>query len=225
MNRKRKRILVASTAIIIIALSLVVVFSENFASNKAVKSNLARIACLGDSITQITPYPMDLQTMLGNNSVVGDFGVSGSTVDFDTSKPYLSQAAFKQAESFLPTTVIIMLGTNDARTDNYKQINTFVADYETMISRIQAFSSKPRIFIVEPPPIYNNSLNLNGTSFAQGVIPRIQQVANALNLPLINVYTPLLNHPEYFPDGVHPNSEGAQVIANIIYNAIESSSS
>ena len=222
MKPKRKTILAVSIAILVITLSLiVVVISENRAGNADDK--LIRVACLGDSITQITNYPADLQTLLGNNTIVGDFGVSGSTVDFNTSKPYLFQEQFRQARSFLPTVVIIMLGTNDARTDNYKQINNFVADYERMISIIENFTSKPQIFIVEPPPIYNNTLNLNGTDFAQGVIPRIQQVAKAMNLPLINVYKPLLNHPEYFPDGVHPNNEGAQVIANIIHKALKSS--
>ena len=224
MNRKRKIIIAAVVAILIVGLSLAVVFSEELINKKVTNTNLTRVACLGDSITQITYYPMDLQTLLGSNSQIGDFGVSGSTVDFNTSKPYYFEPAFKQARSFNPTTVVIMLGTNDARTDNYQQIGTFVADYERMLSRIENFTSKPQIFIVEPPPIYNNSINLNGTDFSQGVIPRIQQVANAMNLPLINVYTPMLNHPEYFSDGVHPNSEGAQVIANIIYNAIKPSS-
>ena len=52
------------------------------------------------------------------------------------------------------------------------------------------------------------------------IIPAIEQVANQTNLPLIDVYTPLLDHPEYFKDGVHLNDEGSQVVANIIYNAL-----
>jgi acyl-CoA thioesterase-1 len=223
MKPKRKIILAVSIAIVI-ALSLIVaVFSENLASSSA-EGKLARVACLGDSLTEITGYPVDLQTLLGNNSVVGNFGVNGATVNFNTDKPYYFEPAFHNAKIFEPTTVIIMLGTNDARTDNYQQINSFVADYEKMITRLQALSSKPQIFLVEPPPIFNNTLNLNGTSFAEGVIPRIEQVASTLGLPIINVYTPLINHPEYFPDGVHPDSEGAQIIANIIYKAIKTDS-
>jgi len=49
-------------------------------------------------------------------------------------------------------------------------------------------------------------------------------VAGQFGLPIINVYTPLLNHPEDFMDGVHPNSTGAQEIADIIYAALESHS-
>ena len=221
MNRKTKIISLACITIVIISLSLVVVFSENLASQDNV-NKLASVACMGDSITQITDYPMDLQTLLGNNSKLGDFGVSGSTVDFNTSNAYYFQEAFKEARNFQPTTVVIMLGTNDARTDNYPQIGTFVADYEHMLTRIENFSSKPQIFIALPPPIYNNVLNLSETNLEQGVLPRIRQVAAEMNLPLIDVYTPLLNHPEYFVDGVHPNPQGAQVIANVIYDAIKS---
>jgi len=219
MNTKIKRILAISIAILVIALSFIVVFSENLANHTG-DNRLARIACIGDSITKITGYPTDLQTLLANKSTVDNFGVSGATVNFNGSLPYIFEPAFQNAMFFEPTTVIIMLGTNDARTDNYQQINTFVTDYERMISTIRALDNRPQIFLVEPPPIFNNTLDLNGTNFVDGVIPRILQVANALNLPIINVYTPLLNHPEYFPDGVHPNSQGAQLIANIIYDAI-----
>ena len=221
-------ILAVSIAIALVALSLVAVFSENRVidhGSGGTDVNLSRVACLGDSITEITGYPADLQSLLGNNSIVGNFGVSSSTVDFYTDKPYFFEPAFRNATKFAPTTVIIMLGTNDARTDYYQQVNnSFVADYEMMIYRLQLLSSKPQIFLVEPPPIFNNALNLNSNDFLQGVIPRIQQVASAEGLHIIDVYTPLVNHPEYFPDGVHPDSEGARLIANIIFKAINSNS-
>ena len=223
MKHKRIMILAASIAIAVIAVSLVAVFSENQSSaqqNDSPPANVSRIACLGDSITAITGYPSDLQAFFGNSSVVGNFGVSSSTVAFYTDKPYFFEPQFKNATRFAPTTVVIMLGTNDARTDNYGQIKSFVADYEMMIYRIETLTVKPKIFLVLPPPIFNNTLSLNSTDFVQGVIPRIQQVAKAENLTLIDVYTPLLSHPEYFPDGVHPNSQGAQLIASIIYKAI-----
>jgi lysophospholipase L1-like esterase len=42
-----------------------------------------------------------------------------------------------------------------------------------------------------------------------------------LNLPTVDVNSALANHPEYFDDGVHPNSDGAMVIASEINNAID----
>ena len=47
------------------------------------------------------------------------FGFSGSTVIFNSSEPYYFNHEFKNAKFFGPTTVIIMLGTNDAHSDVY----------------------------------------------------------------------------------------------------------
>jgi lysophospholipase L1-like esterase len=52
------------------------------------------------------------------------------------------------------------------------------------------------------------------------VIPLIKQVANETNLATIDVHTALINHPDYFWDGIHPNNEGARVIATQVYDAI-----
>jgi acyl-CoA thioesterase-1 len=219
MTSKRKRMFAVSIALLVITLSSIVVFSENLANS--VNAKLVRVACLGDSITEMTGYPEDLQGLLGNNSVVGNFGVSATTVNFNSGAPYYFEPAFRNARNFLPTTVIVMLGTNDARMDMYEKIVNFTANYERMLNRTQRWNSTQQIFLVIPPPIFNNTLDLNGTFYVEEVIPRIQQVARDRGFPIIDVYTPLLNHPEYFPDGVHPNCEGAQAIAKLIYDAIK----
>jgi len=182
--------------------------------------NPIRVACIGDSITEDPRYTSDLQSMLGPNYIVRNYGVSGSTVLIDTHTPYIFQNAFRIAKKFLPDMVIVMLGTNDARTDNFKSINNFVADYRKLISRIQAIESNPKIFLVKPPPIFDNELELKKVYFRDVVIPRIEQVANELGLYTIDVYSALENHPEYFQDGVHPNNEGATLIAEEVYKTI-----
>ncbi len=224
MNSKRKNIIIIPVAVLIVALSLTVVFSENLATHSVndPSNKLTRIACLGDSITNITGYPEQLQSLLGNGSVVGNFGVNGATVNLNSNNPYFYDLTYRDARNFLPTAVIVMLGTNDARTDNYLKISSFIANYERMLNRTQRWNSTLQIFLVIPPPIFNNTLDLNSTSYMNGIIPRIKQVARDLSLPLIDVYSPLLNHPEYFPDGVHPNNQGAQIMAKTIYATINS---
>ena len=158
--------------------------------------------------------------MLGDSYIVRSFGVSGSTVLIDTYTPYFYQIAFTLTKKFLPDMVIVMLGTNDARTDNFKSIDNFVTDYMKLISRIQTIESKPRIFLVKPPPIFDNMLELKSVNLLEGVIPRIEQVTDELGLSIIDVYSALENHPEYFQDGVHPNNEGAKIIAEEVYKTI-----
>ena len=49
-----------------------------------------------------------------------------------------------------------------------------------------------------------------------------QHLANEMNLSEVDVYDALVNQPDSFVDGVHPNSQGASVIANEVYNSMDS---
>ena len=179
-----------------------------------------RVACVGDSITEGSGYPENLQLMLGADYKVGNFGVSGSTVLTKSNKPYISQKEFRDVKAFGPSIVIIMLGTNDAQEKTFESIEYFSNDYKQLIREYQTLENNPEIWLVKPPPIFNNNLNLNNTNLEQGVIPCIERIANELSLPLIDVNKVLMEYPEYFGDGVHPNSEGAVLIANEIGQAL-----
>jgi len=205
--------------VLLVTLSVLAIILENKVYNNG-NANLIRVACIGDSITELPYYPNDLQTLLGTNYTVGNFGSGGATVLLDTDKPYMDQVEFVRAKNFPPDIVIIMLGTNDARTDNFKSIENFVSDYMKLINEIQALESNPKIFLAKPPPLFDNELDLKSENLLDEIIPRIEQIANEEGLPVIDVYSALENHPEYFWDGVHPSSDGAAVIANTVYAAI-----
>ncbi len=177
------------------------------------------VACVGDSITADTQYPGDLGTLLGDKYLVENFGVGRTTISLDFEKPYLNQSVAQLALKFEPNIVVIMLGTNDAYLSPQERSN-FTSDYKTLVDTFQQLSSKPKIFITIPPPVFDNTMGLNNTILEDSVIPLIEQTANELNLPLIDAHTPLINHPEDFLDGVHPNSIGSSVIANQVVSAI-----
>jgi lysophospholipase L1-like esterase len=200
-------------------LGLIVLFLGNFGI-RTKPANLIYVACVGDSITEGSGYPVYLQAMLGDSYKVGNFGVSGSTVLLNSDTPYMKQSAFQEAKAFQPSIVVIMLGTNDAHETTYEPIENFQADYKKLISAYQGLESNPQIWLVTPPPIFENEFDLSETNLEQGVIPQIKQVANELDLPTIDVNTALISYPEYFGDGVHPSSEGAMLIANEINQAI-----
>jgi lysophospholipase L1-like esterase len=176
------------------------------------------ISCVGDSITQWSGYPDDLQMMLGEDFKVGNFGVAESAVSTEWFKPYVNQPAFQDSKAFAPDIVVIMLGTNDAHT--YQSEQNFATDYENLVSEYLSLPSRPRVILVKPPPIYNNTLELSGSNLDDNVIPAIDQVAQDLNLTTVDVNNALINHPELFQDGVHPTSDGAMVIAAQIDDAI-----
>ena len=219
MTNAKKSLLVIIIALLVAFSSLMALFSGSFGKNSA-SSNLIRVACVGDSITEGSGYPEDLQIMLGANYQVENFGVSGSTVLLNSEMPYLNQAACKKSQVFQPSIVILMLGTNDAKVATSEFIDNFSEDYKTLISEYQALESNPEIWLVKPPPILENDLDLSDANLQQDVIPKIEQIANELNLPTIDVYAAFAYFPEYFMDGVHPSSEGAAVIANEVSQAL-----
>jgi lysophospholipase L1-like esterase len=189
---------------------------------KSSQTSLIRVACIGDSITRGTEYTVDLWQLLGSTYVVGDFGIGGTTVSLCSNASYLNQTAFQVAKHFEPNIVIIMLGTNDANTDLNESNPDFVVDYVKLVTEFQSLASMPKVWIVVPPPIFNNSAHISAEYFVQNVVPDVKQVASQMNLPLIDVYIPLVNHPELFIDGVHPNVDGAHTIANVIHSALTS---
>ncbi len=181
-----------------------------------------RVACVGDSITAITGYPSYLQQMLGSNYSVGNFGVTGSTVLLKSWKPYMNQSEFQAALDYKPNIVFIMLGTNDDLQELHQYNESFEDDYSKLVASFQQDDSNPQIWIMEPPPIYSSSSDLSNAYLNSTLIPQITDLANQQNLPLIDLNTAFENHTDYFVDGVHPNSEGATLIASEVYSAINS---
>jgi acyl-CoA thioesterase-1 len=182
-------------------------------------ARVIRVACVGDSITSDTKYTDDLSSLLGAKYTVGNFGVGRTTVSLDFNKPYMNQSAFQNALDFKPDIVVIMLGTNDAYLSSQQRSN-FVGDYKTLIESFISLSSNPKVYIVIPPPVFNNTTGLPPEVVDDIVIPLVNQTAIDLGLPTIDVHTPLLNSPGDFQDGVHPNPAGSQVIASEVYDAI-----
>jgi lysophospholipase L1-like esterase len=218
MNIKMK-LLAIGVAIIIVLLAISPVILQTV-GNKNNPANLIRVACIGDSITGGTEYTIDLWKLLGPNYFVGNFGIGGATVSFTSYSSYGNLTAIRVAKQFEPNIVIIMLGTNDANIDNNQSDTNFINDYVKILNEFQGLASKPNVWIVKPPPVFNNTYGINATYFSQHIIPNIEQVSNKTNLQTIDVYSSLVNHPDYFIDGVHPNDHGSRVIAKTIYNAL-----
>jgi acyl-CoA thioesterase I len=218
MKKKMKLVAIG----IVIMISVGTAFFFQTVGNTKHPAGPIRVACVGDSITEGFGYPDDLWVLLGVNYTVGNFGAGGTTVSLSARTPYMNQAGFQEAEQFKPNIVIIMLGANDASPENEEYIASFVSDYMKLIDAFQALSSKPQIWVVKPPPVFHNGTGLNTEFFDNNVIPRIEQVTKEANLPLIDVYSALAGHPDYSWDGVHPNSEGAKLIAQVIYEAVNS---
>ena len=219
MNRTK---ILAFAVVVLIVLLGVETYAWQVLDKKNSQHSAVRIACVGDSITAGTNYPDDLWLLLGSNYLLGKFGVNGATIYLKSDNPWTDTPAFKAAKEFEPQIVIIMLGTNDANPLLGESNADFISTYTWLVSQFQHLASKPKVWIFKPPPIFSNNDGLNGTYFAENIIRNIEQVANSTGASLIDVYTPMLSHAAYFPDGVHPDSDGSLAIANVTYAALTS---
>lgn len=214
-TRKVQTVLSIGIVLLIITASLATAgIAQTFILPKVVK-----VACVGDSITERSGYPFKLQLLLGGNYEVENFGVSGSTASVNSNISYMNQSAFEKALAFKPDFVIVMLGTNDANraTCNDSDIRD---DYMRIVAAFQNLNSSPEIVFVDSPPIYSNYSGYNNTFLATDIIPKINSLADQMNIPTVDMYD-TMNSADYFADGIHPNNDGSTMLADTLYGAVQ----
>ena len=188
-----------------------------------------RLACVGDSITygamvpsrEFQSYPAQLQRMLGKDWEVRNFGASGKTLLKAGDAPYQKDGVFTAALKYNPQVVVIMLGTNDTKPQNWKSKDQFPGDYKDLIEKFRALESKPRIYICHPIPVIgpgNYGINEAGVDEE---IPMIDTVAQEKHVEVIDTHGVLAGHDELLPDRVHPNATGDTLIAKTVYKALK----
>ena len=198
-------------------------------SFKAPRKDAVRVACIGNSITfgagirnrSRDSYPSVLARMLGDNYWVKNFGVSARTMLNKGDHPYMNEPAYKNALAFNPNIVVIKLGTNDSKSFNWKYKADFMKDAQTMIDAFKVLPSQPKIYLCYPSKSYRTGDNINDDIISKEIIPMIKKVAKKNHLPVIDLHSAMDGMPELFPDKVHPNEEGAKVMAKAVYQALK----
>jgi lysophospholipase L1-like esterase len=185
-----------------------------------------KVACVGDSITQGVgaqkgkSYPAQLQGLLGEGYQVGNFGVSARTLLRKGDFPYWNEKKYQDALAMEPAIVVIMLGTNDTKPQNWKFETEFDADYRELVKSFQALKSKPKVFVCRPVPVPGKGNYGINEENIQKEIPRLDALAKALGCGVIDMHAALEKFPEMLPDRVHPNTAGAGEMAKAAAKAI-----
>jgi acetyl esterase/lipase len=206
------------------------------------KPGAIRVACIGNSITDghgidmatAYGYPAELQKLLGQDYWVKNFGVSGRTLLNNGDLPYTNEVAWADAQAFRPDIVIIKLGTNDSKPQNWQHKAEFRQDLEKMITTLcpelaqptgkkKAKKAKvtapahPQIILCTPIPALSGNWGIREDVIKNEIIPIQQEVAKKYGLKVIDLHTLFTDANDLMlDDGIHPNGKGAHRLAELI---------
>jgi lysophospholipase L1-like esterase len=186
-----------------------------------------RVACVGDSITfgacvqdrEKNCYPAVLGGLLGDKHDVRNFGVNGSTLLKKGDLPWWSQNAFRDATAFNPDIVIIKLGSNDTKPQNWKSKAEFEADYKALIDHFKSQPAKPVVWVALPVPVIKDNFGISRKS-AEEQLPMILKIAKDEGCGVIDLHAAVAAKELFDQDGIHPNAAGAKKIAEVIHAAL-----
>lgn len=197
--------------------------------NRKPRDGQIRVACVGDSITygygirnwSSNNYPAQLGQLLGDGYCVQNFGVCGATASRQGDMPYEREAAYRESMAFQPKIVFLMLGTNDSKPYNYRGQEVYATDLKRILAAYRALPSFPRIYLLTPPPSFSVNgdqveFDIQAAVIENELCPAVKEVAKTEQLPRIDLYTAIKDHPELMRDGVHPTVDGAKMIAKTI---------
>src|SRR5271170_4172388 len=155
-------------------------------------------AFMGDSITRYWTVP-------GAN-----LGVSGNTTAQMLAR-YPTDVPGRGFRVF-----VLLGGTNDLL--QHKPVESAIANIAAMAQ--QAKAAGMVVVLCELPPDYEDppvllpwTLELNGL---------IKELAKSEGYLLVDYFDPMIGHPEYFRDKLHPNAEGYQVMDEALIPVLES---
>lgn len=187
-----------------------------------------KVACIGNSVTygyglkspEKEAYPAVLQNLLGASFEVGNFGFSGATLLKKGHKPYYKTDVFAKAMDFKADVAIVHLGLNDTDPRNWPEYRSdFEGDYSWLLDTLRKQNPKVKLYVCRLTPIFSEHPRFkSGTrDWYWQIQELIPAIAKANQAQLIDLNTPLHNRPDLFADNLHPDQEGAAIIAKTVY--------
>lgn len=188
-----------------------------------------KVACVGASITygqtlgnrEEECYPAVLQRLLGSGYEVRNFGRSGAGIWHGGYAPYTITEEYKNAVAYGAEIIIVCLGTNDViyPTDHHLE-DELVSDYKSLLDDLTEHSPEnAKVLLAKIPPV--PCMFKDDDKPVQVINKAVEITANEFGAELLDFYEPFRTREGLFSDGVHPNKDGAELIAIMVYNRLK----
>lgn len=189
-----------------------------------------RVACVGDSITygfglkdiKEESYPSRLGKLLGLKYEVKNFGRSGAGLWKGGAFPYTSTIEYFRAVDYDANIYVICLGTNDlVQTIDNKFIAAFKEDLWSLINAFEERSVPCQVFVTTILPV-PQLFKPGEDEPVRKINKAIASVVRARSwIRLIDLYKAFKDNASLFSHGVHPNADGARLIAETVYKTFK----
>ncbi len=212
---------------------------SGMSANTEPQAGQIRVACVGDSITyghgiqawKNNNYPAVLQQILGEAYHVANFGSSGACLNPDGDQPYTSRAVYQESLDYDADILIIMLGSNDSKPENWTDAQTFLSQYEELLETYLSGEKKPKIYVglcAEAYYVNGETSGPAGYDIQPAVVEEIVEALRGMTavgdhpVEILDIHTLTEGYPECFAkDGIHPDKNGARAIAEYIAEMIQ----
>ena len=196
------------------------------------KDGQIRIACVGDSTTYghgiknwpKNNYPAVLQTLLGEEYHVNNYGVSSFAVQEDADRSYRTLPHYQESLAYEADYVVFMMGSNDSKPENWKGADTFKED---LLSLLDTYGDAEIVLCTLPSAFFLEGQTEGVTEhdiqplIVNEIAEVTRDVAAERGYTLIDIHAFTAEHPEWFSkDGVHPSNEGAAAMAQEVYSVL-----
>ena len=241
MSKTKKLILIAVATILVVASCIFLfLYTKGYSglhNHTEPKEGQIKVACVGDSITYghgisgwaRNNYPAQLQKILGDGYHVANFGHSGRTLSSKGDKPYIESKQFELSLEYDADIVIIMLGSNDSKPQNWQGELAFMKEYEAFIDKYKENNPDVEIILCTPAKAFFKNGESKGekTKFdiRPDIVDTIRYEIRAYALvgayKWVDIYGVTEYRSDWFRDYVHPSADGARAIAEAIANKIK----
>ncbi|MEG3023487.1 MAG: GDSL-type esterase/lipase family protein [Akkermansia sp.] len=198
----------------------------NFALKATGNKAPQRVVCIGDSITfGVGAGPEErwtnrLQKALGDTYQVFNLGISATTLLNNGDGAYQKRPNYQIAQQIEGDIILIALGTNDSKPQNWAHANEFAKDYQEMIKELRLNNPKAKIYCVLPIPAYPENYGIRDSIIKGEINPLMMKIAKENKCEIIDLYQPMVGKSNLVPDKVHPNGQGHEIMAKVIYKAL-----
>lgn len=197
-----------------------------------------RIACVGDSTTYgygiknqpENNYPIFLGELLGDGFQVCNFGNIRVTVQPDGDQPYIKTYTYRDSVEYPADILIFMLGTNDAKKLNWQGADKFERDYVALLDSYLQSEQPPEVYLCSPvAALFPEGESKGATTY--GIQPLVvkeisaivERIAEERGYGFIDMNSATDSRYDlYGKDLIHPNYDGAMLMANTVYGQLVS---